>query len=147
MIRLYLILLFIPSIIFAANKDYGSVIVSEITSIYDADTFTANIEGYPPIAGERISIRILGIDAPELRGKCESEKIAASIAKQHTVQALRSAKVIELKDMQRGKYFRILAHVYVDGKSLGKELMKAGHAKAYDGGKRNAWCNELHKSQ
>ena len=30
-------------------KNYGSTMVKEITSIYDADTFRVNIEGYPPI--------------------------------------------------------------------------------------------------
>ncbi len=59
-------------------KDYGNVTVSEVTSIYDADTFRVNIDGYPPIVGERIPVRVLGVDAPELRGKCESEKIKAS---------------------------------------------------------------------
>ncbi len=42
--------------------------------------------------------------------------------------------------MQRGKYFRILANVYVDEKKLGQELIKVGHARSYDGGKRGSWC-------
>ena len=42
-------------------KDYGNVTVSEVTSIYDADTFTVNIEGYPPIVGERIPVRLLSL--------------------------------------------------------------------------------------
>ena len=59
----------------AHAKDYGNVTVSKVTSIYDADTFRANIKDYPPIVGESNSIRINGVDAPEIRGKCESEKI------------------------------------------------------------------------
>ena len=121
-------------------KDYGNATVKEVTSVYDADTFRVNIEGYPPIAGERIPVRILGVDAPELRGKCESEKVKARQAKQFTVHALRSAKTIELRNMQRGKYFRILADVYIDGKSLADSLIQAGHARVYDGGKRSSWC-------
>lgn len=43
----------------AANaKDYGNVTVKEVTSVYDADTFRVNIEGYPPIAGERVPVRV-----------------------------------------------------------------------------------------
>jgi len=122
-------------------KDYGTITVSEVTSIYDADTFRVNIEGYPPIAGERVPVRVLGIDAPEIRGKCEEEKVKAREAKQFTVQALRSAKTIELRNIQRGKYFRILADVYIDGKSLAEGLIKAGHARVYDGGKRMGWCD------
>ena len=69
-------------------KDYGNVTVSVVTSIYDADTFRVNLEGYPPIVGERVPVRVLGVDAPELRGKCQSEKVKAREAKQFTVQAL-----------------------------------------------------------
>ncbi|MFK5949704.1 MAG: thermonuclease family protein [Methylococcales bacterium] len=142
MLRILLILI-IPLSAFAGIKDktYGSVIVAEVTSIYDADTFRVNIQDYPPIVGEHMSIRVLGIDAPEIRGKCESEKKRARQAKQFTVQALRSAKIIELRNIKRGKYFRLLANVYVDGQNLAQQLINAGHARPYDGGKRAGWCN------
>ena len=39
--------------------------------------------------------------------------------KKITVSKLRAAKLIELQNMTRGKYFRIAADVIVDGKSLG----------------------------
>ena len=55
--------------------------------------------------------------------------------------ALRSAKVIELRNIQRGKYFRILADVYVDGQNLADGLIRSGHARLYDGGKRLGWCD------
>lgn len=98
------------------------------------------MKAYPPIIGERVPVRVLGVDTPELKGKCDSEKQLARQAKQFTVQALRSAKTVELRNIQRGKYFRILADVYVDGKNLADSLIKAGHARAYDGGKRLSWC-------
>ena len=113
----------------ATAKNYGNATVTEVTSIYDADTFRVNLEGYPPIIGERIPIRVMGVDAPEIRGKCDSEKQLARKAKQFTVQALRSAKTIELRNIERGKYFRILADVYVDGQNLAGSLIKAGHAR------------------
>ena len=124
----------------ASAKHYGNATVSEVTSIYDADTFRVNLEGYPPIVGERIPVRLLGVDTPEIKGKCESEKVKARQAKQFTVQAIRSAKTIELRNIQRGKYFRILANVYLDGNNLANSLIQSGHARAYDGGKRLGWC-------
>ena len=42
--------------------------------------------------------------------------------------------------MQRGKYFRVLADAYIDDKNLADSLIKAGHARVYDGGKRLGWC-------
>ena len=125
----------------ASKKEYGSIIVGEITSIYDADTFRVDIPDWPPIIGQRMSIRANGFDAPEIKGKCESEKVAARKAKQLTVETLRSAKVIELKNMRRGKYFRIIADVYADGVSLSKIHLTAGTARPYHGGKREGWCD------
>lgn len=131
------------SIVQAADKRFGDVMVSEVTSIYDADTFRVNIKGWPDIIGQHMSIRVLGVDAPEIRGKCEAEKIAARKAKQFTVQALRAAHAIELRNIKRGKYFRILADVYIDGKSLAQALISANHARVYDGGARAGWCVQL----
>ena len=126
----------------AAIKDmtFGNVVVSEITSIYDADTFRVNVASWPDIVGKRMSVRVLGIDAPEIRGKCKAEKTKARAAKRFTVNALRSAKKIELRNIKRGKYFRLLADVFVDGKRLADLLVKAGHARLYGGGTRGGWC-------
>ena len=72
--------LLIASIIFIAfspqakDKSFGNATALEITSIYDGDTFRANIKGFPAVIGEHMSIRINGIDTPELRGKCDKEK-------------------------------------------------------------------------
>jgi endonuclease YncB( thermonuclease family) len=41
--------------------------------------------------------------------------------------------------MQRGKYFRIVADVFVDGSNLGQELIERGLAKPYDGGTKPKW--------
>jgi len=137
--HLLLTLLLIPTISSAVTT-YGNITVTEIRSIYDADTFKVSIPEWPDVIGKSISIRILGIDAPEMRGRCQAEKDAARAAKQFTVEKLRSAEIVELRDIQRGKYFRILAEVYVDGDSLGEMLVRAGHARAYGGGKREGWC-------
>jgi len=136
-----LISLFLLLTIHLSAKDYGSIVISEVTSIYDGDTFTVNIKDYPPIVGNRISIRVNGIDTPEMRGKCHKEKALARLAKQFTVAQLRSTEVIELRNIQRGKYFRIVADVYVDGNSLTKGLIEAQLGVKYDGGKKaKDWC-------
>lgn len=142
MIRILIsLLLLVPLGAKAADATYGSVTVSEVTSIYDADTFRANIPGWPSVVGERISIRVNGVDAPEIRGKCAREKAGARAAKQHTVAMLRGARRIELRNIRRGKYFRLLADVYTDGKSLAQSLINAGLARPYHGGRREGWCD------
>ena len=49
------------------------------------------------------------------------------------------ADKIKLKNMRRGKYFRIVADVYVDGVNLAKELNRVGLGKEYGGGTRPTW--------
>ena len=49
---------------------------------------------------------------------------------------LKDAEQINLKNMERGKYFRIAADVYVDGESLADMLIEAGMAIRYNGGKK-----------
>ena len=140
MIKIFIsIFLFIG--IIEAKQTYGNVVVDEVTSIYDGDTFRVNINSYPAIIGKKMSIRVNGIDTPEMRGKCKQEKTLARKAKQLTVSKLRGAKVIELRNMQKGKYFRIVADVYIDNQKLADTLIENKLAVKYDGGKKlKDWC-------
>ena len=102
---------------------------------------TFNLPGPHPIIGEKISIRVNGIDTPENRGKCEKEKYDAQQAQQMVEDILKDAEQITLKNMERGKYFRIAADVIVDGENLADVLVEAGMAVRYDGGKKtHKWC-------
>ena len=110
---------------------------------YDGDTVTFNLPGLHPIIGEKISIRVNGIDTPEIRGKCEKEKYDAKQAKEVVADILKDAEQIILKNMERGKYFRIAADVIVDGENLADVVIEAGVAVRYDGGKKtHKWCGE-----
>ena len=125
--------------VLAEPRTYGNAVVERITSVYDGDTFHCDIAGWPPIIGQRIGVRINGIDTPEMRDRRPKIRELARQAKMFTVQALRSAKRIELRDMKRGKYFRIVADVFVDGRSLADMLIETGLAKPYGGGKKPGW--------
>lgn len=135
-----LLIIFTSLSVTAKDINYGNATITEVTSIYDGDTFRANIKGYPSIIGEHMSIRSNGIDTPELRGKCDIEKQLARKAKQFAVEHLRAAKVITLKNIKRGKYFRLIADVHIDGVSLGELLIKNKHAVNYGGGTKVSWC-------
>ena len=140
--RLVVLLCFSLSLpVLASDKVYiPSIYISKVVSIYDADTFRIQINEWPNIVGDSIPVRLLGVDAPEMRGKCQIEKIRARAARQFTVSNLGKAKQIELRNVRRGKYFRLLAEVYVDGYSLAELLIRQGHARPYDGGTRKGWC-------
>jgi endonuclease YncB( thermonuclease family) len=143
MVKFLIIIVLFMSSYAETLKDikFEDMIVDKITSIYDGDTFRANIKDYPKIVGYRMSIRILGIDTPELRAKCKKEKDLARAAKKLTVSLLRGAELIELRNIKRGKYFRLLADVYVDGISIADELIDNDLAVKYDGGTKINWCS------
>ena len=50
-----------------------------------------------------------------------------------------AAKAIELRNVLRDKYFRILADVIIDGQSAAEMMLKAGYAKAYEGCTKDVW--------
>jgi len=123
-----------------AALQYGTVTVSKVISVYDGDTFRVNIDSLPPIVGKNISIRVNGVDTPEIRGKCQYEKDLALKARDFVRARLSNAKEIKLTNLQRGKYFRVVANVVVDGVSLERELLDNELAYSYDGGKKLSWC-------
>ncbi len=113
------------------KSDYGDIVITKVTSVYDGDTFRVNIKEYPKIIGDEMPIRINGIDCPEMRDSNKEMRKRAERAKKFTEDKLEKAKVIKLKNMKRGRYFRIVADVEVDKKDLGKMLVKEGLAERY----------------
>ena len=122
-------------------KSFGDYEGAIYVRNYDGDTITFNLPGLHPIIGEKINIRVNGIDTPEIRGKCEKEKYDAKQAKEMVTDILKDAEQINLKNMEHGKYFRIAADVIVDGENLADMLIEAGMDVRYDGGKKtHRWC-------
>ena len=137
----FLILLFLLLPSYSLAKSFGNYEGAVYIRNYDGDTITFNLPGLHPIIGEKISIRVNSIDTPEIRGNCEKEKYDAKQAKEMVTDILKDAEQIVLRNMERGKYFRIAADVIVDGENLADVLIEAGMAVRYDGGKKtHKWC-------
>lgn len=109
---------------------------------YDADTITFNIPNVHPLIGEKISVRVRHVDTPEIKGKLPCEKEAARTAKRLIENMLKNAKRIDLENIDKDKYFRILADVVVDGKPIKDILLKNNLAYAYEGKTKQKidWC-------
>lgn len=129
------------SLSYAESRNYGDFENVTYVRNYDGDTITFDIHGIHPLIGDHIDIRVRGIDTPEIRGKCEQEKIQGRTARKLVESLLRKSKSIRLKDVGREKYFRVLADVEVDGKNLAEVLIKNGLAVPYDGGTKIDWCS------
>lgn len=115
---------------------------------YDGDTITVQIPNVPPIIGKNISVRVYGIDTPEMKGKLPCEKDRAKEARDLVHSLLSQAKHIELRQVQRDKYFRILAEVVADGVSLREKLLERKLAYPYGGGTKDKtnWCELAKRS-
>ena len=114
-----------------------------VVKVYDADTIFVDIPGQHPLFGKRIGVRINGIDAPELRSRNRCEKTRAQEARNLLDQWVRQAGRVDIVNVQRDKYFRILGTVLLDGQSIAPALMSRGLAYPYTGGKKRQidWCS------
>jgi endonuclease YncB( thermonuclease family) len=105
-----------------------------VIKCYDADTITiASKLPYDASPLYRLSVRLNGIDAPEIKGKCAEEKEVAKEARDF-VSNLVLNKMIRLENVESEKYGRILADVYLGDVHLNELLLKERYAVKYDGG-------------
>jgi micrococcal nuclease len=109
---------------------------------HDGDTLTVRINNVHPLLGDRISVRIYGIDTPELYSADVCERRAAQMAQKVVKSLLSGAQRIDLVSVRRDKYFRILADVRADGESVAQVLLRQGLAYPYHGGTKISydWC-------
>ena len=108
----------------------------KVIKVYDADTITiASKLPYKESPIYRLSVRLNGIDTPEIKGKdiTEEEKDAAKVARDF-VSNLTLNKYITLKNIESEKYGRVLADVYIGDIHLNDLLIKERYAVAYNGG-------------
>lgn len=129
-ILLFLVLIVLP----ASAADIGARVI-------DGDTIKvpmASVVGIPSI----VSVRFIGVNAPEIHGKCDKEKALAQAAKAYVEQRLKAAKSVTITFVQWDKYARVDAKLTLDGVDLATDLVKNGYAVAYSGGARDPlfWC-------
>lgn len=108
----------------------------QVIKVYDADTITiASKLPYPESPLYRLSVRLNGIDTPEMKGKdiSDEEKEVAKQARDF-VANLVMHKTIRLENIESEKYGRILADVYVGNIHLNQLLLQERYAVKYDGG-------------
>ena len=113
------------------------VSIGQVIKVYDGDTIT--IAAKLPFARSplyRFSVRLNGIDTPEIKGKSEDEISVAKEARD-ALSGLILHKNVVLKNVATEKYGRILADVYLDELHINKWLIEQRFAVKYDGGTKN----------
>lgn len=137
--------LFSIGIIVALSSPFiraDDITVSRIVSVYDGDTIKVDIDSWPEVVGKGISVRVRGVDTPEIRGKCDSEKALAIRARDYVRNLLTGESVVKLRNVERGKYFRLVADVYSGDLLISQQLITRGYGRPYDGqSSRGTWCH------
>jgi micrococcal nuclease len=117
--------------------------VFPFVSVVDGDTIRSSIQVVCPLCN--VYIRIRGIDTPETNhtAKCPLEKEKGLAAKKYLQTLFDGKKEFMARNVTWDKYGgRILGDVELNGKNVGKELIRLGYAKPYSGrGRRPNWCN------
>ena len=106
----------------------------KVIKVYDGDTIT--IASVLPNTTEpiyRFSVRLNGIDTPEIRGKTPEEKELAILARDELYNKI-YGKMVTLENVGTEKYGRILADVYLDEEHINEWLVSKEYAVRYDGG-------------
>ena len=105
----------------------------QVIKVYDGDTITIAAKiAIPNSPLYRFSVRLNGIDAPEIKGRSEDEKVSALKARR-ALDTLILHKVVQLKNTKTEKYGRILADVYLGSLHINQWLLDEKLVVPYDG--------------
>ncbi len=106
---------------------------AKVIACYDADTITCDIDvGFGIILHKR-KIRLLGINAPEMRGTEREEGLKSRDYLRGIILG-RDIRLYTVKPKRsnidmHGKYGRLLATVFLNGINMNKKLVDSGFAK------------------
>jgi endonuclease YncB( thermonuclease family) len=108
----------------------------QVIKVYDGDTITiASRLPYDDSPMYRLSVRLNGIDTPEIKGKTSDEKQAAKNVRDNLSQLILN-KYVRLENIQSEKYGRILANVFIGDVNVNEWMIAERYAIKYDGGKK-----------
>ncbi|WP_282048107.1 thermonuclease family protein [Sulfitobacter mediterraneus] len=100
-----------------------------ITCVVDGDTLWY----------QGTKIRLIGIDAPEVSGKCRRERRLAAQATDH-LTALLNIGLRRIAFDGEDRYGRALARLWVTDGEVGPAMIAAGLAEHYGSGGAAPWC-------
>jgi endonuclease YncB( thermonuclease family) len=134
--------LVLPARVGSVPEVIAGPVPAQVIDVIDGDTIVVKARIW---LGHDVEtrIRLDGVDAPELKGKCESERLMAVAARALVAKLVEGGRVV-LRDIQYGKYAgRVVARVETPtGTDFSRALLQAGLGRAYDGRRRASWCDD-----
>ena len=106
---------------------------AKITSVYDGDTVTGDVDLGFGIWIKKQKFRLMGIDTPEIRTKDKDEKVRGYEARDR-LRELILGKTVRIRSFGKGKYGRWLVDIFIeeiDTRSVNQLLILEGHADHY----------------
>lgn len=142
--KLLLILMLVPTIVFAQKTPQGVTYDAQVVRVNDGDTVVIAAPFLPAPLKPELAVRIYGVDTPEkgFRAQCPSEDARGQAATKFTTNAV--AKSIKRQVTLYGwdKFGgRVLGDIILDGQSLRAQLIQNGFAREYFGEAKQSWCN------
>lgn len=114
-----------------------------IIEVLDGDTVKVRANWMPSPLKPEVSIRVAGVDTPELGWKahCAEEKDLAEKAKAFTAAWIGDGKDVEIEVIAHDKFGgRLLGDFWKDYQQLSRELVRSGLAQYYYGEQKPNWC-------
>ncbi len=139
--RIFVSLVFFAFAAPAEAKDVlAGPVEAEVVRVVDGDTLAVRARIWLGQTVE-VDVRLAGIDAPELRGKCAEERARAEAARAFLAR-LAEGKSVRLTEVARDKFGgRVVAHVASDeAPDFSAALSANGYARSYAGKTRGGWC-------
>ncbi len=115
-------------------------ITGEVLAVLDGDTITVRAQVWLGQSVET-SVRISGLDTPEMRSDCAHERDMAETARR-TLEELVKDGTVELYNIRNDKYGgRVVAEVRTSrGTAITPYMIDKGLAYAYEGKTKKKWC-------
>ena len=124
----------------AADNQWRSVagpVSAKVIRIIDGDPLEVDAHPWPGHA-VRVAVRLRGIDTPERRSPCASQRVAAERARIELGRIVSGFATVELINVAGGKYYgRVLADIRAGSRDIAAAMLESGHARPYLGGKRH----------
>ena len=109
----------------------------KVAKIFDGDTI--QVKGF----GLKFTIRLVGIDTPELGKKRKKGQPYGQQAKMELTRLI-NKKTISLKQYGTGGYNRVLAEIFVGTTNVNLEMVRSGLAEVYRGKRPNGFDDNLY---
>ena len=117
----------------------------KVIKVYDGDSVTVAAKLHESFPLNRFSVRLSGIDTPEMRSKNENEKKRAVLAKTFLQEKILN-KTVYLENITTEKYGRLLATIIYNGENINQLMIDNKYAISYGGGKKETpkeWLEDL----